>query len=96
MAATVIDELAESIDFSSSALSRVFSVVTGSTVQRAGYILGEVIGEKEKADLLYEIYKEHGARMEWISLEPTAKKPLCRVCNKWKVVVNEEVEPDEL
>ena len=96
MAATIIAELSESIDFSTSALSRVFPVVTGSTVQRAGYILGEVLGEKEKADLLREIYKDYGARMEWILLEPAAKKPLGRVCNKWKVIVNEEVEADEL
>ena len=96
MAATIIAELSESIDFSTSALSRVFPVVTGSTVQRAGYILEEVLGEKEKADLLHEIYKDYGARMEWILLEPAAKKPLGRVCNKWKVIVNEEVEVDEL
>ena len=96
VAATVIAELAESIDFSASSLDPVFSAIAGRTIQRAGYILDEVLGEHTLAKDLYEAFKVHGVRMSLIPLVPSAKAPSRNVCDKWKILVNEEVEPDEL
>ncbi len=94
--ATVLAELVESIDFSFDEMSSLFSAVTSRTVQRAGYIMEEVLGEKGKANALYDACKRHGVRLGWAVLSPSYKAPCCRLCKKWKIRINTEVEVDDL
>ena len=94
--ATVLAELVESVDFSSKEMSSLFSAVTSRTIQRAGYLIEEVLEEAEVANALYDAFKQHGARMEWTTLSPASKDSDCRVNKKWKVKVNYDVEVDDL
>ena len=95
-AATVMSELIESVDFSSCNTVALFNAVSGRTVQRTGYLLENVLGEVAQAKALCDSYKTQCGRMEWAVLATMSKAPASRLCEKWKIRVNEEVEPDEL
>lgn len=94
--ATVLAELVDAIDFARPPSSSLFSAVSGRTVQRTGYILEEVLGEEEKANILYNAYASTSSRMEWIFLSPGSKMAPSGASRKWKVKINADVEVDEL
>lgn len=52
-AGTVLDELAEDLDFERVS-DGFFSFFPSTTVQRLGYMLDEVLGYKEIAEVLYK------------------------------------------
>lgn len=94
--ATVLAELVESVDFSSKEMPSLFSAVANRTIQRTGYLIEEVLQESETANALYKAFKQHEERMEWTNLSPSSEAPGCRVCKKWKIKVNYDVEADDL
>jgi hypothetical protein len=96
VAAPVMSELVESVDFSSCNTAALFNAVSGRIVQRTGYLLENVLGEVAQAKALCDSYKTQCGRMEWAVLATMSKAPASRLCEKWKIRVNEEVEPDEL
>jgi hypothetical protein len=94
--ATVLSELVECVDFSKGQMARIFSVVKDRTVQRAGYLFDEILGESKQADALYEAAREHMPRMKWTLLSSRSHERQSGESDRWKIKVNTEVEPDDL
>ena len=72
-----------------------FDAVKGRVVQRAGFILEDILGEKDCADVLYDAYKATGAALQWTDLRPGTKDAPQGSNLRWKIKINEKVEPDE-
>jgi predicted transcriptional regulator of viral defense system len=95
--ATVLSELAEVIDFERIS-SDFFQNTNIADIQRLGYLL-EMLGFIEVADVLFQKANEANLKFR--------KYPLCikkqpmnltkfSVDEKWKIIINEEIETDEL
>ena len=95
--ATVLSELAEVIDFEKISLD-FFQNINIADIQRMGYLL-ETLGFTKIANSLFQKTNEANLKFR--------KYPLCikkqsigltgfPVDNKWKIIINEEVETDEL
>ena len=95
--ATVLNELAEVIDFNRISLD-FFQNANTADIQRLGYLL-ETLEFSETANLLF--LKANEANLKF------RKYPLCikkqsmnltdfPVNEKWKIIINEEIETDEL
>lgn len=94
-ATELIVELCEQTKWDESKLPLLafFSI---ATVQRLGYIL-DLIEEHEQADALYELMKQMGKIVRKIPLKQTA--PVTDdmpMDDRWKVIVNYELEIDEI
>ena len=92
--ATVLNELAEVIkpeDFN------VFFIENTpvTALQRLGYILDIIIENKPLADALYEILLQNKAKMFRIPLKASAPIKGFSSDERWKVIVNTEIEIDE-
>jgi len=94
--ATVLSELAESLDFGKVGTA-FFGGVPAAVVQRLGFLLDEALGEHETAEVLLEKAAEAGVKFRRTPLavqakgEPGGPVPFNR---KWKVEVNYAVEAD--
>jgi predicted transcriptional regulator of viral defense system len=93
--ATIIGELAEQIDFEAVDVD-IFDGIPTSAVQRLGFILGPVLGEKGPADTLRR--KARVAGLEFYRV-PLATRQGVHEQNRnidtiWKIVPNYDVEAD--
>ena len=93
--ATILAELSESIDFRKSE-GRVLSSTSCATIQRLGYILDTVIGQRENADALYGYWRQHFTRSNYVPLSSQVAGNISNRDKRWKVLVNAEMEVDEL
>lgn len=93
--ATLLVDLTEAVDFSSCDTKALFDAVKGRVVQRAGFILEDILGEKDCADVLYDAYRATGAALQWTDLRPGTKDAPQGSNLRWKIKINEKVEPDE-
>ena len=93
--ATVLADLTEAVDFSRCDTKVLFDAVKGRVVQRAGFILEDILGEKDCADVLYDAYRATGAALQWTDLRPGTKDAPQGSNLRWKIKINEKVEPDE-
>lgn len=94
--ATVLAELVEDIHFSTvrQGLISFFSV---SVVQRLGYLLDVVLEEREKADDLYALAEQEGLHFRKVTLKSSkATREEDEINCRWKIIVNQEIEVDEL
>jgi len=94
-AAEVITELSEKIDFSGDRI-HILNHFPTAVVQRLGYIL-EIIGEEDKADELFSMCDNHGVKFRLAALKPS--KPIKEddeKNNRWKLIINQEIETDEI
>lgn len=92
--ATVLNELAEVIkpeDFN----VLFIEYVPVSALQRLGYILDIIIENKPLADALYEILIQNKAKMFRVPLKASAPIKGFSSDERWKVIVNTEIEIDE-
>ena len=94
-ACTVIFELMEVVKFGKLDKS-FFDYVPTSTVQRLGYLLENELEHLKQADILYSKSKIHGCKFQKIPLKNNKPTNNCGVNEKWKIVINEEIEIDEL
>lgn len=93
-AATVLNELAEVIkptDFSSVLLQHVHV----TALQRLGYLLENACYNIELADALFEAIKRESLNLFRIPLKAAKKTKGFSSENRWKVIVNTEIEIDE-
>jgi len=92
-AATVLNELAEAIkpEQITKSLLKEASV---TTIQRLGFLL-EVILKQDIGSLLYEECKKAGLEFFRIPLKTSSKKIGFSSDERWKVIVNTEIEIDE-
>jgi predicted transcriptional regulator of viral defense system len=94
-AATVLAELVEKTDFGRLGPEFVETVPV-SSLQRLGYILDEVLEEQESADAVYDLLKRAGVHLQAVALKAGKGVAGCEKNEKWKVMVNVEIEIDEL
>lgn len=94
-ASTVLEELAEKIDFHG-ASENLFNYTSIATIQRLGYILEEILEQKVIADVLYAELLLYVKRFRYVPL--SAHKPDNNVEKniRWKVNVNIIIETDEI
>jgi predicted transcriptional regulator of viral defense system len=95
--ATVLNELAEVMDFGKISLD-FFQYVNMADIQRLGYLL-ETLGFIELADSLLK--KANEANLKFRKYPLTIKKQLINLADfpvdeKWKIIINENIEIDEL
>lgn len=92
-ASTVLNELAESMqpDKIERELVQLFSV---STIQRLGYILEDVLKEKQLADKLWKVSKHLNLHFYRQPLSTGKNSAGYKADPKWKIVINTEIEID--
>lgn len=93
-AATVIEELAEKTDFTKNS-KQLIAATTYPTLQRLGYIFDVVLENQEQANvieqLLYPYYKE----LKYRPLSVHHESDKSNRDKKWKIIINQKIEPDE-
>jgi len=90
--ATVLSELAESLDFMR-VDTNFFNEVSAASVQRFGYLLDETLGEKAAVDHLYKKTKQVGIKFKFIPpvIRKDSNMPITNKNSKWEIDVNYEV-----
>ena len=94
-AATVLEELALRLDFSRLDAS-FLKVAPAPVFQRLGYLLDRVLEEESLAEDLLGLMKSGGLKMKAVPLRLGVQAEDAEVDKKWKVMVNQEIEIDEL
>lgn len=94
-ACTVLYELAESINFEK--LDKdFFDYVPISSLQRLGYLFENEIDQPSLAEKLFLKSKEFNLKFTKIPLKNGKQIEDCETNQKWKIVINEIIETDEL
>jgi len=94
-AATVLAELAEKLDFGRLGADFLKEVPVTS-MQRLGYILDKVLEEDEVAESVYSLLKCSGFALQYVPLKAGKSREGCERNAKWRIIVNETIEIDEL
>ena len=94
-AATVLAELAEKMDFNRFG-PEFMKVAPVACFQRLGYILDVVLEEKEVAEAVFDLLKKASVRLQSTALKSGKPTDGCEFDSRWKIIVNEEIEIDEL
>ena len=92
-AATVLNELAESCDFSK-LTKEFFEYVPTPVIQRLGYLL-DVLDCQSQADNLHSVIKKYDIAFRKTPLKIRGKTVNCEENKKWKIIINEQIEIDE-
>lgn len=93
-AATVLNELSAEIktdDFKNDVIGHV----PVTALQRLGYLLENVCNDKLLADALFNVMQNHDKALYRIPLKVAGKVKGFSSENRWKVIVNTEIEIDE-
>jgi len=94
-ACTVLSELMEVVKFGK--LDKTFfDYVPTASIQRLGYLLENELEQPKQADILYSKAKTHGCKFQKIPLKSGKTATDCEIDSKWKIVVNEYIEIDDL
>ena len=94
-ACTVLYELMEIVKFGK--LDKTFfDYVPTSTIQRLGYLLENELEQPKQAEILYSKAQTHSCKFQKIPLKYSKPTEDCETNTKWKVIVNEYIEIDEL
>ena len=94
-ACTVLSELAESINFEH--LDKVyFDYVPTSTIQRLGYLLENELEQSYLAEILYSKSQKFGRKFQKIPLKYSKPTEDCETNAKWKIIINESIEIDDI
>ena len=94
-ACTVLYELMEVVKFGKSDKT-FFDYVPTSTIQRLGYLLENELEQTEQAGYLFSKAQTHGCKFQKIPLKYSKSTVGCETNEKWKIIVNEKIEIDEL
>ena len=92
--ATVLNELAESCDFTK-LTKEFFQYVPTPVIQRLGYLLDEVLDYQSQADDLYLCTKKNNISFRRTPLKSKKSVANCETNKKWKIIINEQIEIDE-
>jgi predicted transcriptional regulator of viral defense system len=93
--ATVLEELVEQTDFSNAA-NGLFEHTTVPAIQRLGYILDNILEEKEQAYTLYLQLKMFDKRLNYVPLSSRYPMQGDSRDKRWKICINTKIETDEL
>jgi len=94
-ACTVLYELMEVAKFGK--LDKTFfDYVPTSTIQRLGYLLESELEQEEQASILFSKAQTHGCKFQKIPLKYSKPTADCETNEKWKIIINEKIEIDEI
>ena len=93
--ATILEELIEQIDIQNQFQTLVPYVKT-VTWQRLGYLLDNIIEDKDNADELYNQLRSLSARMVYKPLSTSADDNPSVRDSRWKINVNVQIETEDL
>jgi len=94
-ACTVLYELAESMNFEQ--LDKdFFNYVPTSTIQRLGYLLENELEQSDLAEILYSKSQKFGCKFQKMPLKYSKPAEDCETNAKWKIIINETIEIDDL
>lgn len=93
-AATVIEELCEKTDFERYA-NELLDITTLPTLQRLGFILDEILGNKAQGDSIYNLLKPYASTLKYRPLSTDNTTDGSEKNSRWKIIINKEIEPDE-
>lgn len=93
-AATVIEELAEKTDFGKNG-DELLKCTTYPTLQRLGYVLDNILDNQEQAESIEHLLQPYFKDLKYRPL--SADKPTDNVnkAPRWKILINQDIEPDE-
>lgn len=94
-AATILDELAEKLDFRRSS-DNLFNYTSTATIQRLGYILDDILEQKEIAEVLHAELLTYVKRFRYIPLSKQKTDENAEKNARWKVNINSIIETDEI
>lgn len=92
--ATVIGELVERTDFSLHG-EELVKATTYPTLQRLGYILDTVLENQRQAGMIERILQPHFKELRYRPLSTDHPSVNAERDRKWKLLINQEIEPDE-
>jgi len=92
--ATVLNELVEGID-PKEFNPNFFTSTPSTAIQRLGYLIEKVINNQILANELFEASQKNGLDFFMIPLKSSAPTKSFSSENRWKVIVNTEIELDE-
>lgn len=92
-ASTVINELFETIK-PNTVSEELIQYSSVSSLQRLGFILEEIVNKKEIADRIFSLCKKAGIKFYSIPLKASGKKNKEILNEKWKLIINTEIEID--
>jgi len=94
-AATILSELIETLDFKLLD-KQFFNFIPISTIQRLGYLLECVLEQFRLAEKLYVKAHAYKCKFQKIPLKQNNKKGHFAVNMRWKIIINEQLEIDDL
>lgn len=92
-ASTVINELFETVK-RNVVSEELINYASVSSLQRLGFILEEILNKKEIADRIFSLCKKAGIKFYLIPLKASGKKNKEFLSEKWKLMINTEIEID--
>ena len=92
-ATTVINDLVETVKRNDIS-EELINYASVSSLQRLGFILDEVMSKKELAEKIFSLCKKAGIKFYLIPLKASGKKNKEKINEKWKLMINTEIEID--
>ena len=93
--ATILEEISEKIDINNQ-FALLATYVKKVVWQRLGYILENVVGEKNLADDLYEQLRASSGYFKYQPLSTSAEDNSSDRDSRWKININVEIETDDI
>jgi len=93
-ASTVINELLETVN-QKDIRHELVSYARITSLQRLGFILDEIVDRNDLAEKIYTQCKKAGLDFYMIPLKASGDKKKSIVNDKWKLIINTEIELDE-
>jgi len=94
-AATVLEELVEETDFSKVS-NDLLDYTSVSAIQRLGFILENILEQKQQASILYKQLLNYGKRLNYVPLSTRSVNRNVEKDIRWKIDINTEIETDDL
>lgn len=95
-AATVLEELQESLDFRRH-FDALLDMETTAALQRLGYLMEEILRNQVQSDVLFEHLHLKVARLAYVSLSTGRDTgPGVPRNERWKILINQDIQPDEI
>ncbi|MFR1241407.1 MAG: type IV toxin-antitoxin system AbiEi family antitoxin domain-containing protein [Butyricimonas faecihominis] len=95
VAATVLSELVETIDFSKNS-NTLFQTASLTSIQRLGYILDYILEETKQAEMLYQQLCLLNKKPGYTPLAHCLPIRGDKRNNKWKIIINQTIEIDDI
>lgn len=93
-AATVIEELCEKTDFLKNG-DELLKYATYATLQRLGYILDHVLDNQAQAEAVEKLLRPLYKNLKYRPLSTTASTNKSKKDTRWKILINQDITPDE-